>query len=501
MASIFDWSVTAGSNDSADTDINWLEGQFGQTVNNSARAMMAKVAAMIKLMRGAYTTTNVGNDYSIAIDFTPSTLAKGFIGVIRFNAGNTGAVTLTNGALAAAAVKNAVGTALGTGEIVANGLYLVVYDTVAAEYRIVSKLTAAVSGNLTASGYQVSATDKLLGRVTAGTGAIEEIGITDFVQTLLVAVDASAFRTLIGTVAASDTVAGIVELLTVVELLTGTDTTRTPTAVGIASLWKKAANIAGAGTITFLDDGGYVNITGSGWTCTDFDFTTATDGRTMKCRATGTGSITHNATTLICPGGANITVAAGDTWEVIQDAADNVIIFNYQKANGTALVVASSGITLVAEVATTSGTTINFGSIPAGVKRITVMLKDVSAGSSTFLLQLGDSGGIENTNYSSSTAKINSAAAVTVPVIVFTGFIIAVATGGGQSIWGQIILTRQNATHTWQASWNIFLDGAGGGTPAIHMGGGTKTLSAELTQLELSGGTFDNGTMSIAYES
>lgn len=177
MASIFDWSVTAGSNDTADTDITWVEGQLGQTVNNSARAMMAKVAAMANALKGAYTTTNIVNAYSVTVDFPPSALSKGFFGIIRFNAANTGASTLQVNALSAANLKNGVGTALASGEIVANGLYLVAYDTVAAEYRIVSKVTSGASGLLTASGYTASATNKLFGRSTAGAGAVEEISL------------------------------------------------------------------------------------------------------------------------------------------------------------------------------------------------------------------------------------------------------------------------------------------------------------------------------------
>lgn len=39
------WSTTAADNDDADSTINWLEGQLPSTVNNSARAMMAVLAA------------------------------------------------------------------------------------------------------------------------------------------------------------------------------------------------------------------------------------------------------------------------------------------------------------------------------------------------------------------------------------------------------------------------------------------------------------------------
>ena len=45
---------------------------------------------------------------------------------------------------------------------------------------------------------QQIATDKLLGRVSPSTGTVEEIGITDFVQTLLAATTDADFRTLIG---------------------------------------------------------------------------------------------------------------------------------------------------------------------------------------------------------------------------------------------------------------------------------------------------------------
>jgi microcystin-dependent protein len=55
-------------------------------------------------------------------------------------------------------------------------------------------------------------------------------------------------------------------------------------------------------------------------------------------RATGAFTLTHNATSLILPGGKNITAAAGDTFIVISDASSNARIHNYQRASGQALV-------------------------------------------------------------------------------------------------------------------------------------------------------------------
>lgn len=54
----------------------------------------------------------------------------------------------------------------------------------------------------------VSSTDRLLGRVTAAAGNIEEIPITDFVQGLLDDVDAATFRTSIGAAGGTGTASG-----------------------------------------------------------------------------------------------------------------------------------------------------------------------------------------------------------------------------------------------------------------------------------------------------
>jgi hypothetical protein len=82
--------------------------------------------------------------------------------------------------------------------------------------------------------------------------------------------------------------------------------------------------------------------------------------------------------------------------------------------DGSASVTINSGavlgITSGTAVASTSGTSIDFTSIPSWVKRITVMLNGVStSGTSIPLIQLGDSGGIENTGYSAVAGASTSA--------------------------------------------------------------------------------------------
>ena len=49
-------------------------------------------------------------------------------------------------------------------------------------------------------------------------------------------------------------------------------------------------------------------------------------------RATGAFTLTHHATSLICPGGASILTASGDTFTVVSDASSNARIHAYQKS-------------------------------------------------------------------------------------------------------------------------------------------------------------------------
>lgn len=63
----------------------------------------------------------------------------------------------------------------------------------------------------------------------------------------------------------------------------------------------------------------------------------------------GALTLTHNATSLILPTGANITTAAGDAMIASSDSSGNWRVLSYQKADGTALVAAGlsdGGVTL-----------------------------------------------------------------------------------------------------------------------------------------------------------
>lgn len=120
------------------------------------------------------------------------------------------------------------------------------------------------------------------------------------------------------------------------EILTGTNTTKFGSPNSIAALWEKGADEASGATVS-LGEGGFFHITGT-TTITDIDFDTDKSGRKAILVFDDVLTLTHNATSLILPTGANITTAAGDTCCVVsEDGSNNVRVVWYQRKDGTAL--------------------------------------------------------------------------------------------------------------------------------------------------------------------
>src|ERR1700722_9825250 len=60
------WSHTASSNATADNTINWAEGMAPSAVNDSARAMMARLAEWRDDVSGTITTAGTSTAYTVA---------------------------------------------------------------------------------------------------------------------------------------------------------------------------------------------------------------------------------------------------------------------------------------------------------------------------------------------------------------------------------------------------------------------------------------------------
>lgn len=105
----------------------------------------------------------------------------------------------------------------------------------------------------------------------------------------------------------------------------------------------------GAATGNFVDVTGTTGITALG---------TVQSGTQRTIRFTGILLLTHNATSLILPSGANITTAANDRATFISLGSGNWICTAYTKADGTALVSTSVSAASQAEMEAASSTTV-----------------------------------------------------------------------------------------------------------------------------------------------
>ena len=148
-------------------------------------------------------------------------------------------------------------------------------------------------------------------------------------------------------------------------------------------------------------------------------------------------------------------------------------------------------------VASTSGTAIDFTSIPSWVKRVSVLLNKTSiSGTSNILIQLGTSGGIDSSNYEAQASIVNVAVATNNST---SGFIVRDDEAAAR-ISG--IMTIANvSSNFWVASGALCNVG---GTESVQMVAGAKELPATLDRVRIRSGngtdTFDGGSVNIMYE-
>jgi hypothetical protein len=147
-------------------------------------------------------------------------------------------------------------------------------------------------------------------------------------------------------------------------------------------------------------------------------------------------------------------------------------------------------------VTTTSGTSIDFTSIPSWVKRITVMFQGVSTnGLSLFRVRIGPTAGVETTGYVGASGSPTSVA------LFSSGFDIVSNNAASTTQQGLFTLALLDAsTNTWAASWVI----GNAVNPAVGVGGGSKSLSGALSIVRITTvngtDTFDAGSINILYE-
>jgi hypothetical protein len=148
-------------------------------------------------------------------------------------------------------------------------------------------------------------------------------------------------------------------------------------------------------------------------------------------------------------------------------------------------------------VASTSGTSIDFTSIPSWVKRVTVMLNGVSTnGTSMVQIQLG-AGSVETSGYFAYGEGMTSAAMTATAYT--SGFGLRNSQTAAEAVYGQLSFTLLGS-NTWLMQGNGAVTG---GANAFTCGGG-KALSGTLDRVRITTvngtDTFDAGSINILWE-
>lgn len=172
--SIYDWSLTPSDNQTADPEIDWREGQDPSTVNDSARAMMTRFKQWL-LDKGVVAVTGT-NSLSATANSPFDSYQSGLQLRIKAAAANTGAVTLNANSLGGKAIRKFVrgqtgDQALASGDIQANGIYDLVYDTAANSGAGAWIIQNPASANLTAQDNTWTGTQTFNQAVISATGS------------------------------------------------------------------------------------------------------------------------------------------------------------------------------------------------------------------------------------------------------------------------------------------------------------------------------------------
>jgi hypothetical protein len=156
-------------------------------------------------------------------------------------------------------------------------------------------------------------------------------------------------------------------------------------------------------------------------------------------------------------------------------------------------------INVYSAVATTSGTSIDFTGIPAGAKRVTLMLSGVSTtGTSQILVQIGTSGGVAVSGYQ--TVALGFSTTALAAATGGSGFLIEDAGAATYARYGNLVITNVTGT-TWNAA-GTFVRLYSSGYSSQTTGNIALAGTLDRVRLTTLGGTdtFDAGSANIFYE-
>ena len=275
-------------------------------------------------------------------------------------------------------------------------------------------------------------------------------------------------------------------------------------ALVLADRVQETTTTTGTGTVTLLGAvQGFQSFSAVGNANTTY-YTIAGQGTTEW--EVGLGTYTSSGTTL----SRTTVLGSSNAGSVVNFSAGTKNVFVTYPASQATLLTGTQTLTNKTiqggtifsgtVVASTSGTAIDFTSIPSWVKRVTLLLNGVSlSGSDQPLIQLGTGGTptYTTTGYSGGSQSLSTtpASGASQPG---TGFPIQNQAAANALIGTMTIVLFDSATNTWLASYNGY-----NGTVASSWSNGAIALSGALTAVRLTRtgtNTFDAGSVNILYE-
>lgn len=292
----------------------------------------------------------------------------------------------------------------------------------------------------------------------------------------------------------------------------GDGTTPPSTAVAaMKNLFKKGADIASAATVNLAAaTGNYIHVTG---TTPITAFGTVNAGVPFMIVFDGELTLTHNATSLILPGGANITTATGDSLIAVSEGSGNWKVISYSKTSGAGLGSAISGASLVLLSSKTASASASLIFTSADFDwtlyneyefLFTQLIPVTNAVSLT--AQISDDAGssYKATNYISTIADINAVPAgptatnsATTTAFNFSALTISNSSDYGMS--GSLIINKPSSTIRKLIRWDLVFAGATSslsGCFGIGQYSGTTTAWNGIRFL-YSSGNIASGTITV----
>jgi microcystin-dependent protein len=127
----YNWSQTANNNATADSSINWAEGQSPSSINDSARAMMAATAKYRDDIAGAIVTGGTSTNYTLNTFSVFDSLAhmdKQMVAFTPHVTNGPGPILLNTDALGLKPLRSAPGAELPSGSLILGTPYVATYN-------------------------------------------------------------------------------------------------------------------------------------------------------------------------------------------------------------------------------------------------------------------------------------------------------------------------------------------------------------------------------------